>query len=154
MFELLKEDYAQRWSRATSWWNLAGLAPFLLLGTISVHSWWNDAQIATRQKTTIGTIDGHDPPNHNRYSYAFFVNGHQFTGWATPGDRDFVIGQQIIVYYDPVDPSENSAYDFGEVNPGGFVFIGFCLLACIFYPFLIYHQRRLRKGSAATPTDF
>jgi hypothetical protein len=153
VLELLKEDYARRWRRPLSWWNLSALAPVLLLLMLSVHSWWTDAQIAKRQQTTIGTIDGHDPPNHDRYSYVFSVNGRQFTGWASPNDkRDFFIGEQIVVYYDPIRPSENSAYDFNLVNPGGVVFIGFALLACIFLPIFIYFQRRSRKRAAATPT--
>lgn len=153
MFELLKEDHVRRWSRPLSWWNLAGLAPVLLLLTLSIHSWWSDAQIAKRQQTTVGTIDWHDPPNHNRYRFAFAVKGRQFTGWVIPGDHDIVLGQQITVYYDPFDPSENSAYDFGDVNPGGVVFIEFLLLACVIYPLLIYFQRRSRRRAAATSTN-
>lgn len=150
MFELLKEDHERRWNRPLSWWNLAALTPFLLLAILSIHSAWNDARIAKRQQTTIGTIDGHDPPNHDRYSYRFSVNGHQFTGWAYPSKRDFFVGQQIVVYYDPTQPSENSAYDFTDVSPGGVVFIGFLLMVCLFSPFFIYFQRRSRRRIAAT----
>lgn len=152
MFELLKEDHEQRWRRPLSWWNLAALAPVLLLLVPSVYSAWNDAQIAKRQQTAIGTIDGHDPPNHNRYSYTFSVNGHKFTGWAYPSQREFFVGQQIVVYYDPIQPAQNSVNDFGLINPGGVVFIGFTLFACVFFPLLIYFQRRSRRGAASTPT--
>lgn len=107
-----------------------------------------------RQQTAIGIIVGHDPPNHDRYSYRFSINGRQFGGWAYPGDRcDFFIGERIVVYYDPIVPSENSAYDFSLVSPGGVVFIGSLLLASVFLPFFIYFQRRRRKSTAATPID-
>lgn len=137
-----------------SWWNLSILIPFILLLSLSLHSWWNDAQIATRQQTAIGTIDGHDPPNHDRYSYTFSVNGSQFSGWAYPNDkRDFNVGQQVVIYYDPLQPSENSAYDFHLVNPSGVVFIGFLVAACVFVPFSIYFQRRSRNRATTTPNN-
>jgi hypothetical protein len=120
---------------------------------LSVHSWWSDAQIAKRQQTAIGTIDGHDSPNHNRYHYTFSVNGRQFAGWGSPGNSEFSIGHQIVVYYDPFQPSENSAYGFSEINPGGVMFMAFLLLACVFFPVYIYLQRRSRKGAAGSETD-
>ena len=147
MFELLKEDYARRWNRPLSWWNLAALAPVLFFLLLSVHSSWKVAQAAARQQTAIGIIDGHDPPNHDRYSYTFTVHGNQWTGWASPNDkRNFFLGQRIVIYFDPIDPSENSAYDFHEANPGGIVFIWLLLTACVGFPFYIYFQRRSRKG--------
>jgi hypothetical protein len=151
MFGLIKEDRARQWRRPLSWWNLAALAPVLLLLVVSVRTWWNSAQIAKRQQTAVGIIDGHDPPNHDRYHYSFSVNERRFSGWAYPSDRrDFHVGQQIAVYYDPTRPSENSAYDFGEVNPGGVVFVGSLSLACVLVPTYIYFQRRSRRRSAAT----
>jgi hypothetical protein len=153
MFDLLKEDHARRWSRPLSWWNFLALGPVLLLLIPSVYNAWKDAQIAKRQQTTVGIIDGYDPPNHNQYSYTFSANGHRFTGWDSPSHHDFSLGQQITVYYDPTDPPGNSAYDFHDVNPGGVVFIGFLLFACIFLPFSIFLQRRSRKKVGATPTD-
>jgi hypothetical protein len=134
-----------------SWWSLAALAAVLLLLILSVHSARNDARLAKRQQAAIGTIDGHDPSNHHRYRYTFSVNGRQFAGWAYPDKRDFFVGQRIVVYYDPIQPSENSAYDFSLFNPGGVVFIGFALFACVFFPFFIYFQRRSRKRASARP---
>jgi hypothetical protein len=154
MFELLREDRARQWTRPLSWWNLAALAPILLFLFLSIHSAWSDVQIAKRQQTTIGTIDGHDPSNHGRFSYSFHVNERKFTGWAYPSDkRDFFVAQQIVVYYDPIQPSENSAYDFSLVNPGGVVLIGFLLLACVSFPFYICFQRRSRKRAVAMRSD-
>jgi hypothetical protein len=63
------------------------------------------------------------------------------------------VGQQIAVYYDPIQPSENSVYDFSLVNPGGIVFIGFFLLICVFFPFSIYIQRRSRKRDATNSSN-
>lgn len=141
-------------SRPLSWWNLVAMAPILLFLTLCVHSWRKDLQIAKRQQTAIGTIDKHDPPNHDRYGYKFLVNGHLYTGWASPTEkRDFFVGQQIVVYFDPVQPAENSAYGFDDVNRGSILLIGWLLLACVFIPFFIYFQRRSRSDAAVGPTD-
>lgn len=79
------------------------------------------------------------------------MNGHKFTGWAFPGNHEFCIGQKIVVYYDPIQASESSAYDFGDVSPGGVVLIGSLLLACVGFPFFIYYQRRSQKRAGTTP---
>jgi hypothetical protein len=154
MFRELLEERRAMMKRPPSWWNLFALAPILFFLIICVRSWKNDAQIAKRQQTTIGQIDRHDPPNHDRYGYTFSVNGKKFTGWANPTDRrSFSVGERIVIYYDPMHPTENSAYDYNEVNPGGVVFIGWLVMGCAFIPLVIFLQRRASKNADLQPKD-
>lgn len=109
-------------------------------------------QVAKRQETTIAIINSHDPPKHDGYGYRFSVNGHPFTGWAYHADKhDFSMGEQIIVYYDPLDPGKNSTNDFQMVGIGDLFFVPFCLMAMVALPLVIFFQRRPRLNTCKKP---
>jgi hypothetical protein len=75
-----------------------------------------DFEIAHRQQITVAAIKSQDHPNHDRYGCIFFLNKTKYAGWAYPSDRiKYSIGKQILVHYDPVDPSRNSPESFEEV---------------------------------------
>ena len=78
-----------------------------------------DRNIATREQTTQGVITAHEPANHNRFGYVFSVNGKTFTGWESPGKDGLNIGQQVLVYYDPLNPSKNALTEFGDLGTNG-----------------------------------
>ena len=106
---LSQRQFEQR--NQPSWWHALLVIPwivgliFILSGSIA------DRRIAKRQRTTSGRIVHHDPANHNRYGYVFSVNETEFTGWEIPR-RDFRMGEPVVVYYDPLDPSRNALADF------------------------------------------
>ena len=75
-----------------------------------------ESQIARRQQTTSGIVTAHEPANHNQYSYKFEVDGKAYTGWQSPKDNELAIGKQVIVFYDPQNPSRNSLTDFHDLS--------------------------------------
>jgi hypothetical protein len=79
-----------------------------------IYQWKVDRAIATREQTTQGVITAHETENHNRFGYAFTVNGKSFTGWESPGKEGLDIGQPVLVYYDPLNPSKNALTEFGD----------------------------------------
>lgn len=57
-----------------------------------------------------------------------------YTGWAIPSTRDYKIGQQVLVYYDPLDPNKSQLGDFTEneyriLGPLSFCILGICGVA-------------------------
>lgn len=78
---------------------------FLISSSIS------DQAITCREQITYGIIRTHVPENHNRFGYQFSLNGKSFAGRQIP-TRDFTIGQSVLVYYDPLDPTKSSLDSF------------------------------------------
>jgi Protein of unknown function (DUF3592) len=85
--------------------------PLVLFSILLLQQCLRHEQISKRQRTTFGTVNTHEPANHNRYGYIFLVAGKQYSGWGHPSEPR--IGQPVTVYYDSQDPSENalSSYD-------------------------------------------
>jgi len=68
-----------------SWWNILVVLPWTIGAVFLIYQWNVDRGIATREQKTMALITAHEPPNHNRFGYVFFVNGKSFTGWESPG---------------------------------------------------------------------
>jgi hypothetical protein len=83
---------------------------------LCIHDWKTDDAIAKRQQTTQGVITAHDAANHNQYGYIFYVNGRSYTGGQSPRANEFQVAKQVLVYYDPIDPSKNALTDFGDLS--------------------------------------
>jgi hypothetical protein len=114
-----------------SWWNLLVVLPFAVLIIFDLYGLRADQITAAREQTTSGLIVSHDPPNHDRFGYQFKVNGTMYSGWAIPTTREYQIGQQVLVYYDPLDPNKSALADFAEseyriVGPVTFCLFGIC----------------------------
>ena len=124
----------------------------LILGIFfSVYGWKADLAIAARQKTATATIDAHNPPNHDRYEYVFEIGGQSYTGWQSPtGDQHFFIGQRLTVYYDPLDPTENSLTDFQDAGLQSLGPVPMMLLLICAAGFTIVMLRRHFKGNATS----
>jgi hypothetical protein len=75
----------------------------------------NDSGVASREQSTVGVIVAHEPSNHNRYGYKFQAGGRDYTGWETPLKEEPKIGQSVTVYFDSLQPAENSLTDFVEL---------------------------------------
>jgi hypothetical protein len=88
--------------------------PWVLGIGLALRGWEIDRMIAQRQRTTKGTVTTHEPANHSRYGYTFFVNGKSYSGWEIPKKEDLNIGQYVTVFYDPLDPAKNALTDFED----------------------------------------
>lgn len=99
-----------------SWWNLLVILPWVLGLAFLIHEWRTDSQVAGRQQTASGIVTAHEPANHNRYGYKFEVDGKSYTGWESPKGSELAIGKQVIVFYDPQNPSRNALTDFHDVS--------------------------------------
>jgi len=138
-------------ARPYSWWNLLVLWPIPFVLFFCIHASDSDLKIAQRQKIAIAKINTHDPPNHDRYGYFFYLNQKQYTGWAYPDEkRDFSIGESVAVHYDPLNPSRNSVDDYYAVNLRDLFFVPFCILVLVGLPSFILFRRRVWKKKFAT----
>lgn len=81
-----------------------------------MHSCAQERAIATHQKSIDGVITAHEPQNHNRYGYQFFIDGKRHSGWEIPQKTDYKIGQKVDVYYDPQNPDKSSLTNFNELS--------------------------------------
>ena len=108
-------DRVVRQWRRPSWWNLLVLTPWMIGTALSIRDWRVNRDAGLHQRTVKGTIVGHEPRNHNRYSYEFLVHGRTFKGWDSPLDYEPIVGQQVTVYFDSRDPSSNALTDFSQL---------------------------------------
>ena len=133
---------------SSSWWNLLIVLPWAIGVVLAIHELGNDRTIAQREKTTNGRIAAHEPANHNRYGYSFSVNGKSYSGWESPGKEEPHIGQQVTVFYDPVDPARNALTDFADLEmdslgPVPVLLFGIGAVAL----FIRYRRRRARPAT-------
>jgi Protein of unknown function (DUF3592) len=98
------------------WWNLLVVLPWLLGLAFLIQESRTESRIAARQQTTSGIVTAHEPANHNRYGYKFEVNDKTYTGWQSPGNAELSIGKQVIVFYDPQNPSRSALTDFHDLS--------------------------------------
>jgi hypothetical protein len=141
---------ASRVNRLPSWKYLFLAVPFFLGGSLMIHEFVGDLVTARRQRTTLGTIRTHEPSNHNRYGYQFSVDGRSLSGWDSPHDsEEYVIGERVKVYYDPLDPRRSALEPFealalGLVGPMAFAFAGSAVIVVMFLVgrFLRWRSRR------------
>jgi hypothetical protein len=148
--DYLQERFDRTWNHP-SWWNLLIVLPWGLGVALAIHEWSVDRTVAKREKITNGTITGHEPANHNRYGYSFSVNGKSYSGWESPRKEEPHIGQQVTVFYDPVDPTKNALTDFAELEtnslgPVSMLLLGMGAVAL----FIRYRRRRARSATQRT----
>lgn len=115
--------------------------PWVLLATLSIYEWDVDRRIAAREMTAVGIITRHQPAQHNRYGYTFSVNGQTYSGWETPLRAEPVIGQEVHVYYDPVNPKKNALTDFAELSAGSLGSIPLVLFGVVTVAVVIFLKR-------------
>ena len=125
------------------------LLPFLLGAAFLLYEWVLYRNAAARQQTTFGTITAHEPSNHSRYVYTFTVDGRNYQGWQIPEDSEkWAVGQQVVVYYDRVDPSRNALKDLADESEN--VIAPLPLVAVIITVILLISLRR-KRGPRQTP---
>jgi Protein of unknown function (DUF3592) len=143
-------DAERRWANP-SWWNLLVVLPWALGAVLFAYEWRVDREIARRQQTTRGVITTHEPANHNRYGYVFSVDGKTLNGWESPKKEEPEIGKQVVVYYDPKNPSKNALTDFRElgiesIGPVPMLLFGIGAVAW----FIKAQRRKSRTGNATS----
>ena len=141
-------DAERRWANP-SWWNLLVVLPWALGAVLFVYEWKVDREVATRQQTTQGVITTHEPANHNRYGYVFSVDGKAFNGWESPKKEELEIGKQVVVYYDPRNPSKNALTDFRELGIESIGPVPMLLFGIGAVALLIKAQRRKSRNRKA-----
>lgn len=131
---------ARAWS-PPSWWNLLIALPWIIGLVVLISSSVSGQAIASREQTTYGIIRNHEPENHNRFGYQFFVNGKSFTGWQIPMG-EFTIGQRVLVYYDPLDPTKSSLDSFAGAIDRSLGPAFFCAVGATAVVVIIFVRRR------------
>jgi hypothetical protein len=146
------EQRARRTWANPSWWFLFVVLPWTIGAIFCVHEWIVDRRVASREQTTQGIITVHEPSNHNRYGYVFSVNGKAFTGWESPRIDKLEIGKQVVVYYDPLNPSKNALTEFRELgmeNLGPLPLVLFGIGAVAWY--IKTRRRKLKVAQVTRP---
>jgi len=108
-------DRAVRQWRHPSWWTLLVLSPWMIGTALSIRDWRVKLDAGVHQETVKGTIIGHEPRNHDSYSYEFLVHGRTFKGSDSPLDYEPTLGQEVTVYFDSRDPSSNALTEFSRL---------------------------------------
>jgi hypothetical protein len=117
------------------------------LGVLRVDGRPNSAQ---REKITNGTITAHEPANHNRYGYSFSVNGKSYSGWESPRKEEPHVGQQVTVFYDPIDPTKNALTDFTDLETDSLGPVPILLFGIGAVALFIRYRRRRAKPTQGT----
>jgi hypothetical protein len=99
-----------------SWWSMLITLPWVFGIVFLLAESRNNATIAARQQTTIGTITGHEVSNHNQYRYMFIFSGKQYIGLSQSPTDTAEIGERVRVYFDSRNPDTNSLEDFSAAS--------------------------------------
>jgi hypothetical protein len=136
----LSSRTAGAWS-PPSWRNLLITVPWVIGLIFFLYSAASDQAIAGREQTTYGIIRTHEPANHNRFGYDFSINGKLYTGWQIPA-HEFEIGQRVLVYYDPLDPTTSSLNSFARIADQSLGPAIFCAVGITAVVVIIFVRRR------------
>jgi hypothetical protein len=139
------------WSHPT-WWTLLVVLPWASGLALAIHDWNKDRAIAQRERTTLGAITAHEISNHNQYRYTFSIDGKSYSGLGnSPNDfgesgksskEELSVGQQVPVYYDPLNPSTNALRDFAKLSTESFGPVPMLLLGIGAVGFYIFFRKR------------
>ena len=131
-----------------SWRSLLITFPFVIGLFLAVPQAIRENAAATRQQTTLGTVTGCEPSNHNQCSYAFTANGRQYTGKRPAATTDITVGDRVLVYYDSQDPTMNALEDFSEMSHRDMGFAEMLLFAiCAFAAVIFFLKATHWKGA-------
>lgn len=144
----LERTARERWREVPSWWHLLVVWPFVLGIVLAVYESRVDQAIASRQNTTVGLLSSQDPGNHNCFRYSFSVSAKSYSGCQTPRDVNAKPGRQVLVYYDPLDPSVNSLSSFNDRSGSALEFVPiFCVFIGLIVSYICWGRWRGKSDS-------
>jgi Protein of unknown function (DUF3592) len=103
------------WESPT-WWNLFVVVPWLLMLAFLTYSAISHHIVAKRQQTSQAIITAHEKSNHDQYRFAFSVDGQKYDGLGRTDKEELEIGEKVVVYYDPHNPSKNALKSFETLS--------------------------------------
>jgi hypothetical protein len=103
----------------------------LLLDYSSLHDINRSRDVAPRQQAIAGTLTA-GPVGRNSYSYTFIVASVSYNDWGSVYGSEPKIGQEVLVYYDPRDPTVNALARFEYSSRRRAWDIGLGLFAILF----------------------
>jgi len=139
----MKRPSFESWANPT-WGNLLITLPWGIGILAAVLGWNADHAIAKRERTTIGAITAHKASRRDRYLYSFSVNGEKHEGSSGADDRHNV-GDQVPVFYDPIDPNKSDLRDYKDSALRNFAFVPFALTGIAGITWYIWFARRRHK---------
>lgn len=121
------------------------VAPWLLGSAVFIYQGVTFLLAASRQNTVAGIVTAVE--RGNRCYYKFSLGQEVYTGWETPlYDRRVPIqGEQVSVYYDPLDPGRSAMTDFYQKSLDAFGPAPLMLLISAAGIFLIFRQHLLNS---------
>jgi hypothetical protein len=135
-----------------TWWTLLVVLPWAIGLAWTIHDWNKNRAVVRRERIAAGTITAHEVSNHNQYRYRFSIDGQSYSGLgSSPKDftdsdnsskEETAVGQQVPVYYDPLDPSINALRDFANLSTDSFGPVPILLLGIGAVAFYIFIRRR------------
>jgi hypothetical protein len=104
----------------------------LVLDYSSVHELNRNQAVAPRQQTIPGTLTA-GPTGRNSYSYTFSVAGVSYTDWGSVLGPEPRIGQEVLVYYDPQDPTVSALarFEYSSTQRARDLVIGIAILISV-----------------------
>jgi hypothetical protein len=85
--------------------------------------------------------------------YTFSVNGEKLEGSSGADDRHNV-GDQVTVFYDPIDPNKSDLRDYKDLALRNFGLVPFALTGIAGITWYIWYARSRNKPIPDTPANF
>jgi hypothetical protein len=148
----MKRPSFESWANPT-WGNLPITLPWGIGVLAAVFGWSADHTIAKRERTAIGVITAHKASRSDRYLYTFSVNGEKLEGSSGADDRHNV-GDQVTVFYDPIDPNKSDLRDYKDLAIRNFGLVPFALTGIAGIAWYIWYARSRNKPIPDTPANF
>jgi hypothetical protein len=143
-------DEMERAWQNPSWRILWITLPLIIGSSCLIYKWKADQSIAERQQTALATIVKHDAANHNSYIYTFIAGEKSYSGYDSPSKSEMQIGQQIMVYYDPINPGKNAFVDFKEQSYEDLGSVPMFTIPIMIVALLIFFRRRAARKNCTT----
>jgi hypothetical protein len=148
----MKRTSFASWANPT-WGNLLITLPWGIGILAAVLGWSADHTIAKRERTTTGVITAHKASRSDRYLYTFSANGEKLEG-SSGADDQHNVGDQVTVFYDPIDPNKSDLRDYKDLALRNFALVPFALIGIAGITWYIWYARSRNKPISHTSGTF